>query len=110
MDESRRRKRPAARAWAPHRLSQPTPAPKLDVGLVSSDDSLQNMIPGLFAIDSIRSDESIDLEYITSLRSHRFRRCTDTYHYSGDVKMRTLQNDALMKGSICWITSMVGTG
>jgi hypothetical protein len=62
-------------------------SPKLDVGFVSSDDSLQHMIHGMFAIDSSSSEESIDLEYIGSLRRHRFRRCTDTYHYPGNVKM-----------------------
>jgi hypothetical protein len=49
----------------------------------------------MLAYDSSSSDESIDLEYIESLRRHRFRRSTDTYHYSGDVKTDITQNDPL---------------
>jgi hypothetical protein len=57
------------------------------------------MIHGMFAIDSSSSDESIDLGYIASLRRNLFRRCTDTYHYSGDVKTDVHQDDPLdMKG------------
>jgi hypothetical protein len=40
MGESRRRKRPAARAWSPPELQAPILALELDVGLASSDDSL----------------------------------------------------------------------
>jgi hypothetical protein len=99
MDESRPRKRPAARARALRRLSPPVPAPELNVGLVSTDDSLQQSIYAMRAYDSSSSDESIDLEYIESLRRHRFRRSTDTYHNSGDVKTDMTQNHPLdMKG------------
>jgi hypothetical protein len=99
VGESQRRNRPAARAWSPPELQVPILALELDVGLASSDDSLQKTIPGFFAYDSSSSDESIDVEYLTSLCRHRFKRCTDTYHYSGDVRTDIQQNDPLdMKG------------
>jgi hypothetical protein len=99
MGGSRRHKRPAASAWSPPELQAPILALELDVGLASSDDSHQKAIPGFFAYDSSGSDESIEVEYLASLRRHRFKRCTDTYRYSGQVRTDIQQNDPLdMKG------------
>jgi hypothetical protein len=62
----------------------PVPVPEFDLGHVLSDDGLDCCIPRSLPPGISSSDESIDLEYLEELRRTRFRRCTDTFHYSGD--------------------------
>jgi hypothetical protein len=51
-----------------------------------SDNSLDNVAMNVILESSDTSDDSIDLEYLETLRRRRLRRRCDTYHYSGDIR------------------------
>jgi hypothetical protein len=95
MDASGSRKRSAARRQAEQPRALPIPVPELDPGHVLSDDSFDCCIPRSLPPGISSSDVSIDLEYHEELRRTRFRRCTDTFHYSGDLKA-AIQHDNLL--------------
>jgi hypothetical protein len=86
------RKRSGARRKMEQPRAVPVPVPELDPGNVLSDDSLDCCIPRRLPPGISSIDESIDLEYLKGLRRTRFRRCTDTFHYSGDLR-KAIQHD-----------------
>jgi hypothetical protein len=92
MDSSSDDERLAADILAGQLGNEPALGPVLDPSRLLSDDSIENDINDYLMESSDGSDESIDLEYLESLRRQRLPRCTDTYHYSGDV-MKAIQHN-----------------